>query len=549
MSNTLEQPAVVDFEVLLLLGEDLGNDKELKKKQSESESLFEKSLRPSSTGVHLKREEWEQGSQECWYHEDALQLWHACTEAFHAHWLRMRADTPASSSESSTSTGSTTMQVSLKESQMLVSITAQCILKAEKERKEKKEKKEKQEKKEKKEKQEKKEKHEKHEKHHEKKEKKQETTARTTKQDETLNHGTREALEESQASSSTSKNDHKKKSKKKEETKQKKHGISERKPRTPAEGFPQIVVYAVGKRPGELLLRQVGVLKARFPRSFLTLLSQTVSSSASLRYDLCHEGANMVTGDPSALCAVYARVLKCVVDSQSVAAKVGRLGHSKQKLLFRCPYCGLDGLSATALWIHCPLYHINVPNRSTRNIPCPVCKRCPAHSLQVHIRNGHSLGLALHDNEYNRPTVPFAAFALVVCRRAQDNRFLMVQEFASIGYWLPGGRVDATEPLWDAAVRETREEAGIDVRLTRLLRVEYGSGRLRVVFLAEPIDEAQPCKTVPDYESAGAVWVTVSELDRLPLRSHEPVVWFRYVAAGKPTYPLSVLTSEGELPY
>lgn len=40
-------------------------------------------------------------------------------------------------------------------------------------------------------------------------------------------------------------------------------------------------------------------------------------------------------------------------------------------------------------------------------------------------------------------------------------------------FWLPGGRVDPGEGLMEAALRETREEAGVDVDLTGVLSIEF----------------------------------------------------------------------------
>ena len=71
--------------------------------------------------------------------------------------------------------------------------------------------------------------------------------------------------------------------------------------------------------------------------------------------------------------------------------------------------------------------------------------------------------------EAARPS--FAAFAWVVCRRAADGKFAMVNEPAGIcrggrpAYWLPAGRVDAGESLAEAAAREALEEAGVAVEV------------------------------------------------------------------------------------
>ena len=40
-------------------------------------------------------------------------------------------------------------------------------------------------------------------------------------------------------------------------------------------------------------------------------------------------------------------------------------------------------------------------------------------------------------------------------------------------YFLPGGAVDHKEHLTTAAIRETKEEAGVDIDLTGVLAIEY----------------------------------------------------------------------------
>jgi phosphatase NudJ len=70
---------------------------------------------------------------------------------------------------------------------------------------------------------------------------------------------------------------------------------------------------------------------------------------------------------------------------------------------------------------------------------------------------------------------------------------------------------------------------------------------MRVVFLAEPVDDTPP-KSKPDEESLEAAWVRLDELDRYPLRGEEVRELFEYVAKDGAVYPVSVLQPEG-MPY
>lgn len=122
------------------------------------------------------------------------------------------------------------------------------------------------------------------------------------------------------------------------------------------------------------------------------------------------------------------------------------------------------------------------------------------------------------------------------------------------GFWLPGGGVDAGEDLATGAIRETKEEGGVDVRVTGVVNLSYkprtaenGSKYVRIsaVFLAEPVDERQPAKSIPDFESAGAVWATCDEVREMhaagKLRGWEPACWIPFVAEGGFVAPLSIL--------
>jgi ADP-ribose pyrophosphatase YjhB (NUDIX family) len=137
--------------------------------------------------------------------------------------------------------------------------------------------------------------------------------------------------------------------------------------------------------------------------------------------------------------------------------------------------------------------------------------------------------------------------ALVVVRLGR--RILLVHERKFGRSWyLPAGRVDPGEGFAAAALRETREEAGVAVTLEGVLRVEHSptpeDARMRVFFVARPDDDAAP-KSVADEHTLEARWFTLEELDALPLRGEEVRAAFAYVLAGGPVYPMTVLTAEG----
>jgi len=147
-----------------------------------------------------------------------------------------------------------------------------------------------------------------------------------------------------------------------------------------------------------------------------------------------------------------------------------------------------------------------------------------------------------------RDPIPTWCFSVVVVRK--HDKFLLVHERKHGSLWyLPAGRVEAGETFEAAALRETLEESGVPVRCIGVIRVEHSpspsGARLRVVFLAEPVDDTPP-KSVPDEESLGAAWVGVNELSRHPLRGQEVRELLEYVAAGGAVFPVEVLQAEGK---
>ncbi len=147
-----------------------------------------------------------------------------------------------------------------------------------------------------------------------------------------------------------------------------------------------------------------------------------------------------------------------------------------------------------------------------------------------------------------RAPIPTWFFALVVVRRG--DQFLLVHECKHGQLWyLPAGRVEPGESLAMAARRETLEETGVPIRLTGIIRVEHtpspDHARLRVIFLAEPLNDTPP-KSQPDEESLEAAWVRLEELDQYPLRGEEVPELLAYVADGGPIYPVSLIQPEGK---
>lgn len=110
------------------------------------------------------------------------------------------------------------------------------------------------------------------------------------------------------------------------------------------------------------------------------------------------------------------------------------------------------------------------------------------------------------------------------------GRLLVVEE--SVGDRLvlnqPAGHLEPDESLVDAALRETREETGWDVRLTAFVgayqwKADDGRHYLRFAFAAEPVahDAGRPL----DQGIVRALWMTPSELELARPRHRSPLVW------------------------
>jgi 8-oxo-dGTP pyrophosphatase MutT (NUDIX family) len=258
------------------------------------------------------------------------------------------------------------------------------------------------------------------------------------------------------------------------------------------------------------------------------------------------EGAHMVTH----IAAHLQKALETVFDC---ATQGGPL---------ECPVCGMAALNPATLWMHLPQFHIN----HKREIPmqhfrCPICSSQDG-SLIPHVFHRHPPpGVEVEEEDRFMPKT--VAFALCVIQRKRDKKFLLVQEYSNQGFWLPGGGIDAGEFPVAAARRECLEEAGVNVELTGLLRVDIGQKRgssiirMRYIFFGSPKNEdpegsSKEAKTYPDFESVGACWISIEELekhvDHILWRGPEPVEWFRYIARGGVVSPISIIDREGAPP-
>ncbi|MDQ3617866.1 MAG: NUDIX hydrolase [Pseudomonadota bacterium] len=116
------------------------------------------------------------------------------------------------------------------------------------------------------------------------------------------------------------------------------------------------------------------------------------------------------------------------------------------------------------------------------------------------------------------------------------GRLLMVEERVGGELVLnqPAGHLEPDESLLQAALRETREETGWDVRLTAFVgayqwkapaQADGSGGRhyLRFAFAAEPIGH-DPARAL-DEGIVQALWLTPAELQAQQARHRSPLVW------------------------
>lgn len=112
----------------------------------------------------------------------------------------------------------------------------------------------------------------------------------------------------------------------------------------------------------------------------------------------------------------------------------------------------------------------------------------------------------------------------------QDGRYLLVEEIADglRVFNQPAGHVELGETLSEAALRETLEETGWQVRLTHLLGCALytapsnGVTYYRTTFVAEPVTEVANAQL--DEGIIGPVWMSWDEIVANETQMRSPLV-------------------------
>jgi ADP-ribose pyrophosphatase YjhB (NUDIX family) len=147
-----------------------------------------------------------------------------------------------------------------------------------------------------------------------------------------------------------------------------------------------------------------------------------------------------------------------------------------------------------------------------------------SHSYQFCPRCGGPLERRLlKSSEPQRPVCARCGFVFYIDPKiavgtiinTEADRVVLVRRAIDPGYgkWVfPGGYVDRGEALTDAAVREAREECGLDVRLDALVNVYSYPGRapVIVVYAATVVGGAlcvdDECLETAEFEPARIPW-------------------------------------------
>ncbi len=139
--------------------------------------------------------------------------------------------------------------------------------------------------------------------------------------------------------------------------------------------------------------------------------------------------------------------------------------------------------------------------------------------------------------------------AVIVVVPWGDDRFVFVEETKAEckGLWsLPGGMLEPGESIAEVAVREVREEAGLVVEPTGILRLEHTRyvtaqpepcEKFRFIVVARHV--AGALKTIADAESGRAAPFSIAEARGLALRPGYEMAWLEALERGDGLLPMA----------
>lgn len=115
---------------------------------------------------------------------------------------------------------------------------------------------------------------------------------------------------------------------------------------------------------------------------------------------------------------------------------------------------------------------------------------------------------------------PAAAVAIV-----DKDMILMLKRKDNDKWTLPGGTMELTESLMDCAVREVKEETGLDINILDVIgtytdpdiRIEYSDGEVRREFTIVFYAVSDNSEVVMDDESSAYQWISIEEIHNLTM--------------------------------
>ncbi len=115
---------------------------------------------------------------------------------------------------------------------------------------------------------------------------------------------------------------------------------------------------------------------------------------------------------------------------------------------------------------------------------------------------------------------PASAVAII-----NDNKILMLKRRDNSKWTMPGGTLEMDENMVECAVREVKEELGLDITIKDIIgtytdpdiRVEYSDGEVRREFTIVYYGTSLNTEIVIDDESSAYAWIDLDHVDNYPM--------------------------------